>query len=266
MLSFLFISFHSNSTFRVSTVFPQPPSNFLPESHRKLCRRKTPSLKILIIEEARGSSRALLQYLRREGYGCDLSPDSTGLPDQLHLDGYDCILINCTTADVPGIHTLRAIRASDYDGGVIFLSGQDNPNARIDGLNAGADDYLSQPVHLAELNARIITLIRRKHFAGNQLITLNELSIDLPGKTAFVHQKPVDLTRREFDLLLYLASHPNNIMSKEAIATNLAAEKDIHDNVDFIYAHIKNLKKKLAAAGCRDYIASVYGMGYKFTI
>jgi DNA-binding response OmpR family regulator len=223
-------------------------------------------LKILIIEEARGSSRALLQYLRREGYGCDLSTDSTGFPDQLHLDSYDCILINCTTADIPGIHILRDIRASDYDGGVIFLSGQDTPNASIAGLNAGADDYLSQPVNLAELNARILTLIRRKHFAGSPLVTKGDLSIDLPGKTASVRGNPLDLTRKEFDLLLFLASHPGKIMSKEAIATNLAEEKDIHGNVDFIYAHIKNLKKKLAAAGCPDYISSVYGMGYKFMV
>jgi DNA-binding response OmpR family regulator len=221
-------------------------------------------LKLLIIEEEKGSSRSLLQYLRREGYLCDLSSDSIGIPDELPPSGYDCILLHCTASDLFGIRILHVLRTLDYNGGTIFLSGQDTPEASIAGLNAGADDYLSRPIHLGELNARIITLIRRKHFAGNQLITLNELSIDLPGKTAFVHQKPLDLTRKEFDLLLYLASHPNNIISKEAIAANLAEEKDIHDNVDFIYAHIKNLKKKLAAAGCRDYITSVYGMGYKF--
>lgn len=152
----------------------------------------------------------------------------------------------------------------DYDGGIIFLSGRGTPEARIASLNAGADDCLSQPVNLGELTARIGTLIRRKHFSGNQFIHINELSIDLPGKTASAHQKPLNLTRKEFDLLLFLVSHPNKIMSREVIATNLAEEKDIHGNVDFIYAHIKNLKKKLAAGGCRDYISSVYGMGYKF--
>lgn len=223
-------------------------------------------MKILIIEEARGSSRALLRYLRQEGYLCDLSADSSEIPDEAHASGYDCIVLHCTISDLFGIRILRALGTMDYKGGTIFLSGQDTVQARIAGLNAGADDYLSRPIHLTELNARIITLIRRKHFAGNQLITFNELSIDLPGKTAFVHQKPLDLTRKEFDLLLCLASHPNSILSKEAIAINLAEEKDVHDNLDFIYAHIKNLKKKLAAAGCRDYITSVYGMGYKFTI
>lgn len=206
----------------------------------------------------------MLQYLRREGYLCDLSPDITEISDHIHPAGYDCILLNCTISDLSGIHILHVLRTLDYNGGIIFLSIHDTPEACIAALNAGADDFLPQPVHLAELNARIITLIRRKHFAGNQLIVIKELSIDLPGKTAFVHQKPLDLTRKEFDLLLFLASHPNKILSKEAIATNLAEESDFHGNVDFIYAHIKNLKKKLAAAGSRDYINSVYGMGYKF--
>lgn len=221
-------------------------------------------MKLLIIEEEKGASRPLLHYLRREGWLCDLSPDIHDIPDEVHPSGYDCILINRTVSDLPGIDILRTLKTMDYHGGIIFLSVGDTPEARIAGLNAGADDYLSPPVHLGELNARIISLIRRKHFDGNPVITAGELSIDLPGKTAFADGKPLDLTRKEFDLLLFLASHPNKIVSKEAIATNLAEEKNIHDNVDFIYAHIKNLKKKLAAAGCRGYISSVYGMGYKF--
>jgi DNA-binding response OmpR family regulator len=236
--------------------------------NRPICLwRKTPhSLKLLIIEEEKGSSRGLLQYLRREGYLCDLSSDAEDISDQIHPAGYDCILLNCAASNVTGLHILHSLKALDYSGGIIFLSSRDNPEACIAALNAGADDYIVQPIHLAELNARIITLIRRKHFAGNQTIVLHELSIDLPGKTAFVRQKPLELTRKEFDLLVFLASHPNKILSKEAIATNLAEEKDVHGNADFIYAHIKNLKKKLATAGSRDHINSVYGMGYKFVL
>lgn len=241
-------------------------SRINPELGRKLATGKHQLLKLLIIEEEKGNSRPLLQYLRREGYLCDLSWAAHDFNDQVHPSGYDCILLNCTVSDQPCARILQTLKAMDYNGGVIFLSAQDTPEARIAGLNAGADDYLSQPVHLGELNARIVTLVRRRHFAGNQLITIGELTIDLPSKMAFVSQKPLDLTRKEFDLLVYLASHPNNILSKEAIATNLAEEKDIHNNVDFIYAHIKNLKRKLAAAGCRDYISSVYGMGYKLSV
>lgn len=226
----------------------------------------TNALKLLIIEDQSGSSRSLLHYLRREGYLCDLSPDSIDIPDLVHPSGYDCILINCTASDAPGIAILQTLKKMDYTGGIIFLSFRDSPEARIAGLNAGADDYLAQPVHPGELNARIMALIRRRNFAGSLHLTTGDLSIDLPGKSVFVRGNPLDLTRKEFDLLLFLASHPGKIMSKEAIATNLAEEKDIHGNVDFIYAHIKNLKKKLAAAGCPDYINSYYGMGYKFLV
>jgi DNA-binding response OmpR family regulator len=186
--------------------------------------------------------------------------------NQIKPAGYDCVVLDCSTADLVGIRIIQTLRTKEYNDGIILLSRHATSEATIAGLNAGADDFLPHPVHPGELNARIITLIRRKHFSGNQLIVRNELSIDLPGKTAFVHHKPLDLTRKEFDLLLYLASHPNNVLSKEAIATNLAEEKEIHSNADFIYAHIKNLKKKLAAAGSRDYIQSVYGMGYKFVL
>ncbi|HLX67935.1 MAG TPA: response regulator transcription factor, partial [Puia sp.] len=155
-------------------------------------------MKLLILEEQKGSSRSLLQYLRREGYRCDLSPDNMDIPDHVHPLGYDCILIHCTVSDTPGIAILQTLKKMDYAGGIIFLSFNDTPAARIAGLNAGADDFLSQPVHLAELNARIITLIRRKRFAGSQLVTTGGLSIDLPGKTASVHGNPLDLTRKEF--------------------------------------------------------------------
>jgi DNA-binding response OmpR family regulator len=228
--------------------------------------KNTRPLKLLVIEEVKGSTRALLHYLRREGYRCDVALVTGDLSNKVQPGGYDCVLVNCSTSDWDGIRTVQALRSLDYNDGIIVLSTRLTSESTIASLHAGADDFLPYPVHPGELNARIITLIRRKHFSGNQLIVRNELSIDLPGKAAFVHQKPLDLTRHEFDLLLFLASHPNKVLSKEAIATNLAEEKEPHGNSDFIYAHIKNLKKKLAAAGSRDFIQSVYGMGYKFVI
>ena len=222
------------------------------------------SVKLLVIEEVKGSSRALLHYLRREGYLCEAVLVTGDFPDHIQPAGYDCVLLNCHSSDVHGIRLVGALRSIGYQDGIIFLSSQLTSEATIAGLNAGADDFLLQPVHPGELNARIITLVRRKQFSGSQLIVRNELSIDLPGKTAFIHQKPLGLTRKEFDLLLYLASHPNNVVSKEAIATHLAEAAGLSGKPDFIYAHIKNLKKKLAAAGSREFIQSVYGMGYKF--
>lgn len=241
-------------------------SRICPESGRSIDAGKHQPLKLLIIEEEKGSSRLLIQYLRRENYRCDLSYDPADLPVDAPAAGYDCILLSCGHSDFMGLRMLGALRERAYGGGIIVLSFLSSPEARIIGLDAGADDYMSHPVHLGELTARIAALIRRKNFAGNRVLTVNELSIDLSGNLVTVKQQPLELTRKEFDLLLYLASHPNKVLSKEAIATNLVEEQDLHGDIDFIYAHIKNLKKKLAAAGCRDYISSVYGMGYKFVV
>ncbi|HLI92534.1 MAG TPA: response regulator transcription factor [Puia sp.] len=222
-------------------------------------------MKLLIIEEEKGSSRSILQYLRRDTYRCDVSLEAEYLSQSPALAAFDCILLNCVHSDDMAFRVLHMLNAQDYPGGVIMLSFQRSPESRVRGLNAGADDYLSQPVHFGELSARIGAIIRRRNFAGNKLLVVKELSIDLAGKLVSVRHNPVDLTRKEFDLLLYLASNPNRVVSKESIATNLAEENEPHQSPDFIYAHVKNLKKKLAAAGCRDCIASVYGMGYKFT-
>jgi len=144
------------------------------------------------------------------------------------------------------------------------MSGLDD---RVAGLEGGGDDYLVKPFHLSELNARISAVIRRRKFGGQQVISLNELSIDLSAKLVFIHDKKIDLTRKEFDLLLFFASNKNKVVSKNSIAEHISgSELDVFDNFDFIYTHIKNLKRKLTQAGGTDNIKSVYGMGYKFEV
>lgn len=130
----------------------------------------------------------------------------------------------------------------------------------------GADDYLPKPFHLSELSARIAAIIRRRNFEGNKLLVFEEITIDTVGKVASVDQVGLDLTRTEYDLLLYLVTNKNRVVSKNAIAEHLSAdEADIFDSYDFIYAHLKTYEK-LVQAGCTDYIKNVYGMGYKFSI
>jgi DNA-binding response OmpR family regulator len=129
----------------------------------------------------------------------------------------------------------------------------------------GADDYLPKPFHLSELSARIYSVIRRKQFGNANKIQVNELQVDLLAKVVSVNNHPVQLTKKEFDLLLFLLGNKNRTISKAALAEHLSGDMaDMLDNYDFVYAHIKNLKKKLADAGCTDYIKTAYGMGYKW--
>ncbi|HWH63110.1 MAG TPA: response regulator transcription factor, partial [Ginsengibacter sp.] len=133
------------------------------------------------------------------------------------------------------------------------------------GLTLGADDYLAKPFHLSELSARIAAIIRRKNFEGNNVLKYENISIDTIAKSVLINNYPIDLTKKEYELLLYFMSNKKKVISKNAIAEHLWGD-DMQGNNDFIYTHIKNLRKKLAEAGNADYIKSVYGMGYKFSV
>ena len=224
-------------------------------------------MKILIVEDEIDLAQSMATYLKGENYLCELAPDCRSALEKFDLYDYDCILLDISLSDGNGLNVLKELKANNKTDGVIILSAKNSIDDKIDGLNLGADDYLSKPFHLPELNARIAAVIRRRRFEGNKTLVLNELTIDLVGKTVMVGREPVDLTRKEYDLLLYLASNKNRVISKNAIAEHLSGEQAMsYDNLDFIYSHMKNLKRKLAQAGCGDYIRSLYGMGYKFEI
>ena len=224
-------------------------------------------MKLLIVEDEKALSDSISTYLEQESFICDQAESYAGALEKIEQYDYDCILLDISLSDGNGLTVLKDLKANNKTDGVIILSARNSIDDKIDGLNLGADDYLSKPFHLPELNARIAAVIRRRRFEGNKTLVLNELIIDLVGKTVVVGTEPVDLTRKEYDLLLYLASNKNRVISKNAIAEHLSGEQAMsYDNLDFIYSHMKNLKRKLNQAGCGDYIRSLYGMGYKFEI
>ena len=212
-------------------------------------------------------SKSIVTYLKQENYLCEIAPDFKTAMDKTESFDYDCILLDISLPDGNGLTVLKELKANKKTDGVIIISAKNSIDDRIAGLNLGADDYLSKPFHLSELSARISAVIRRRRFDGNKVIVLNEITIDTVAKMVAINHVGLDLTRKEYDLLLYLVSNKNRVISKNAIAESISGEgADLYDNFDFIYAHMKNLKKKLTAAGCEDYIKSIYGMGYKFTI
>jgi DNA-binding response OmpR family regulator len=228
---------------------------------------QTSSMKILIIEDETTLANSMASYLKSDNYTCEIAPDCRTALEKTDLFDYDCILLDISLSDGSGLSILKELKANKKSDGVIIISARNSIHDRIEGLNLGADDYLSKPFYLSELSARIAAVIRRRRFDGNKTLVLNNLIIDMVAKTVFVGNVPVDLTRKEYDLLLYLASNKNRVVSKSAIAERLSgAEAITYDNLDFIYSHMKNLKKKLHLAGGGDYIRSMYGMGYKLEV
>jgi DNA-binding response OmpR family regulator len=222
-------------------------------------------MKILIVEDEIELSLSMATYLKGESYLCEIAHDLRTALDKIDVFDYDCILLDISLADGNGLNILRHLKANNKADGVIIISARNSIDDKIEGLNLGADDYISKPFYLSELSARVKAVIRRRRFEGTSVLVFNELVIDIEGKTVFVEDRPVDLTRKEYDLLLYLASNKNRVISKNAIAEHLSGDEVMsYDNLDFIYSHIKNLKRKLSMAGCTDYIKSMYGMGYKF--
>ena len=222
-------------------------------------------MKILIVEDERELAKSMVQYLRQESYVCEVAYTEQTATEKILLHEYDCILLDINLPDGNGLGILEKLKKEEKTEGVIIVSAKNSLDDKITGLNLGADDYLAKPFHLSEMGARISAVIRRKRFGGSNTITFHELAIDLLGKVTTINDHLVDLTRKEYDLLLFLVSNKNRVVSKNAIAEHLSGDTaEVFDNFDFIYAHIKNLKKKLTEAGCQDYIKTIYGLGYKF--
>jgi DNA-binding response OmpR family regulator len=223
-------------------------------------------MKVLIIEDEQELSASICEYLANENFVCEVAADYEMAMEKISLYDYTCIILDINLPGGSGLDILKELKRNNKTDGVLIVSAKNSLDDKVYGLKAGADDYLSKPFYLPELSARVAAIIRRKNFDGNNIISFDELQLNLLEKTAIVNGKEIDLTRKEYDLLLYFIINKNKVISKSAIAEHLwGDDMDISDNYDFIYSHIKNLRKKLVQTGCPDYIKSIYGMGYKFS-
>ena len=222
-------------------------------------------MKILIIEDEADIAKNIIAYLTPNGFHCETAVDYKNAISKTAAHDYDCILLDLTLPDGDGFNVLKYLKKQGKTDGVIVISAKETLETKIEGFNLGADDYLTKPFHLSELLVRVQALVRRKNFKGNNRVIFNEIAIDILSKTVIVDGKRLDITKKEIDLLLFLMGNENKVLSKAAIAEHLSGDMaDMLDNHDFVYAHIKNLKKKLTHAGSGDYIKTVYGLGYKW--
>lgn len=224
-------------------------------------------MKILIIEDEKELSDSIATYLKSEDYVCEVASTFNKAIEKTELYDYDCILLDITLPGGSGLQILKELKANNKMDGVLIISAKNSLDDKVNGLDLGADDYLPKPFHLPELNSRIKALIRRKSFDGNLEICINEIKILPNERRVLVHNKDIILTSKEYDLLLYFISNKNRVVSKSALAEHLWGDNsDRLDNFDFIYNHVKNLRKKLLEKKCEDYLQTIYGIGYNFKI
>jgi DNA-binding response OmpR family regulator len=222
-------------------------------------------MKLLLIEDEPMLAQSIVEYLREDGYRVEHAPDYTAAVEKIGLYQYDCILVDIMLPGGNGLDIVRNLKKQESSAGILIISAKNALDDRLNGLELGSDDYLAKPFHLAELNARIKAILRRRQFGGNQDICFAEIRVHPSERQTFVFDKPIDLTRKEYDLLLFFLANKNRVLTREAIAEHLwGDDADQMDSFDFIYSHIKNLRKKLTDKGANDYLKAIYGIGYKF--
>lgn len=224
-------------------------------------------MKILVVEDEESLADSIQRYFDKEGYICELAYNYDTANMKIHVYDYDCVIVDISLPDGNGLSLIRELKAIRSNSGIIIISARDSLEDRIKGLNIGSDDYLIKPFHLSELNARLKALIRRKFFSGRKEQTINEIKIIPDERKIFIQEIKLTLTKKEYDLLYYFISNKNRVITKQSIAEYLWGDNmDSADSYDFVYAHIKNLRKKMSAINGKDYIETVYGIGYKFNL
>jgi DNA-binding response OmpR family regulator len=224
-------------------------------------------MKLLVIEDERTLNQSIIAFLSASDYICESVTDFKSAVEKIELYDYDCIVLDIMLPGGSGLQILRYLKQMNKTDGVIIISAKDSLNDKIEGIQLGADDYLTKPFHLAELSVRIEAIIRRKRLNGQAIINIGDIEIDTAGKSVKVKDTYVDLTQKEYQLLLFLIINKNRVLSKNAIAEYLwGDDMDMATSLDFIYVHIKNLRKKITGAGMEDPIKSLYGVGYKMQL
>ncbi len=221
-------------------------------------------MKILIIEDEAGMRDNMRVSLQQEKYVVETASDYFSATEKLGIYEYDCILLDINLPGGSGLDILRELKKEGKDGGVIIVSAKDSLDDKITGLNLGADDYLPKPFHMAELHARVKSVVRRKTLKGNSSISINNMTIDPEQRTALVNKKDLELNRKEFDVLLYLVTNKNRLVNKTALAEHVWGDYiDEVNSFEFLYSQIKNLRKKLRDSNAEVEIQAIYGVGYK---
>ncbi len=221
-------------------------------------------MKILIIEDNLTLLDSISSSLNGEKFLCETAADFNTAHEKIFLHEYDAVIVDINLPGGSGLEIIRELKKINSKTGVIVISARDSTDNKAKGLELGADDYITKPFDMVELIARIKALMRRRIFAGNSNISYGDITIKTDSREVFVKNEKIELTKSEYDILLFFFSNPQRVITKESIAEHIWGDNmDLADSFDFIYSHIKNLRKKITAQHTPDPIKAVYGIGYK---
>ena len=224
-------------------------------------------MKILVVEDEKSLRDVIVESLEKERYVVEVASNYNEASFKVNDYDYDCILLDITLPGGSGLDILRTIKSTKKNEGVIIISAKDSIDDKVAGLDLGADDYLAKPFHLAELNARVKSVIRRKQMDGNLLLEMGNLTLNPQTFHVEVEGKPLALNRKEYDLLYYFISNPNRVLNKTTLVEAVWGDyADQADSLDFVYSQVKNLRKKLVTVGADVELKAVYGFGYKLVL
>jgi DNA-binding response OmpR family regulator len=223
-------------------------------------------MKILVVEDEPVMRESMVKSLQQEAYLVETAATYPEAGEKISIYVYDCIILDIGLPGGNGLDLLRDLKKEGRNGGVIIVSAKNSIDDKVSGLNLGADDYLPKPFHMAELHARVKSIIRRKTLGGSARVQINNVTIDTDARTVFVNETELDLNRKEYEVLLYLVTNKNRLVNKIALAEHVWGDYiDEVSSFDFVYSQIKNLRKKLKDHKAAIEIQAVYGVGYKLT-
>lgn len=224
-------------------------------------------MKILIVEDEIKLAQSIFDYLKKEeNMICDRAETYRDAFKLLLNSEYDCIILDITLPDGNGLELLKYLKEDKKNVGVLVISARNSTENKVEGLNLGADDYLVKPFHLSELNARLKSIFRRRNFNGDVFVQFDQIKILPDMHQVFIGDKQLNLTPKEYSLLIFFTANKNRVITKESLIDHFW-ENDFEQSAsyDLIYTHIKNLRHKLLETSGKDYIKTVYGIGYKLS-
>ena len=220
-------------------------------------------MKLLLVEDDWEISELLAEALTDQHYTVDIASDGQAGWDFVKAFDYDLILLDWMLPKLDGISLCRQLRAQDYQMPILMLTAKDSSTAQVQGLDAGADDYVVKPYRLDELLARIRALLRRGNSNLPPILKWDDLLLDPNTCKVSYNDKTLKITPKEYRLLELFLRNGNRVLSRSAILENLWSFDEPPDE-DAVKAHIKRLRQKLKRAGApNDFIETVYGLGYR---